>query len=708
MPPRYCFLLLGTALALIPSVASADPILTPIIAAAGISGSLSIGAATISYASILSSAIITAASIGASLLLGKQKKEKGDPSQLQIKQAIPARLRGYGRDKLGGAIVFMETSFGALYQAFVHCEGEIDSYEEWWLNDVNALIATNSLGGDVQTLPWGSNISIESHKGEAGQTASAKLTSAFGTWTTNHRLRGLAYSVVRCGWVKEKVFQKVYPNGAPGLRVVARLAKVLDPRNGTTAWSDNPALCILDFLTHPRGFNLPMSRINTASFGAFATVCDQVVLLKSGFQEYRYRLGGTYDLTEEPREVLRRMLETCDGEIIPYPDGTVGIRGGVWTAPTVTIDDSVITGYTYEQGNDKLAAFNRLKLTYTSPLHDYQPVETEAWEDLNNQTQTGAVLSQDLTLDMVQSHGQARRLAKIAMAKGNPRHKITLNTNLAGLNALGERTIRLVLSEAGIDETFLVTAFEVSGEMTGCTLSLASLDASAYAWTPATEEGTPPPVPQDTAVPTNPPDPQGVTVLSIRKEITGGVFNVYARATVTALTGNYAPFQTVGRIRKQGTTEWKDMVADGDWAVISEVLEDGQVYEVQVAHAGWGGANGQSVGNWSTIQTITATADPVPPAAPSSLAASVVSGNNVSVTWVNPNSGNYYATRVYRGTSTSFGSATFIGSVYGTAFTAGNASDIGLASGTYRYWVVAINRSGAASPATGPVSVTIT
>ena len=40
-----------------------------------------------------------------------------------------------------------------------------------------------------------------------------------------------------------------FPNGFPEITAIIKGKKVYDPRTSTTAWSDNPALCLRDYLT---------------------------------------------------------------------------------------------------------------------------------------------------------------------------------------------------------------------------------------------------------------------------------------------------------------------------------------------------------------------------------------------------------------------------------------------------------------------------
>src|SRR5690606_18435749 len=111
------------------------------------------------------------------------------------------------------------------------------------------------------------------------------------------------------------------------------------------------------------------------SFAAFADLCDEAVPLAEGGTEKRYRLWGIYQLTDEPDAVIQRMRRTCAAEFYQTPEGKIGIRGGKWEPPTVTIGEKHILGHSLEQGNNRFSAFNELKLTYTSPEHDYQSME---------------------------------------------------------------------------------------------------------------------------------------------------------------------------------------------------------------------------------------------------------------------------------------------------------------------------------------------
>lgn len=115
-------------------------------------------------------------------------------------------------------------------------------------------------------------IKVDKHLGTTGQTVSTYLNSvAASQWTSNHRLRGLAYVVVTLD-LDEPRFQA----GPPQLSFDVSGKKVHDPRTGTTAWSENAALCVRDYLMSVQGYGVASADIDLAN--ADADACDARLL----------------------------------------------------------------------------------------------------------------------------------------------------------------------------------------------------------------------------------------------------------------------------------------------------------------------------------------------------------------------------------------------------------------------------------------------
>lgn len=692
-------------------------IITAAASTAGYSGAVIAGYAIAGVS--LSTIVGTTALVGGSLLVQTlttpDSKQKVASRQFATRQALPPRRRAYGRVKLSGPFVAYDAYNGGFYIAVYLVEGPIDAIEEYWLDDRQAALPPGSLGGPSGVAPWLAAVTLEAHLGTPDQAASPLLME-LPYWTEDYRLRGCAYLAQRAAPVAEKFFQKVYESGSwPQPRAVLRASKVRnvnDPAQtsdpATWAWSDNAALCIRDFLTHPTwGMQVPEEMIDDDSFRAMATLCAEPVVNRYGNTYPRYFLAGTYDLTDEPADVLQGMLDACDGRLFLTPDGKIGITGGRYVPPEVTIgQDAVISIGSLEVGSGKRATFNRLKTSFVSWAHDYQQIEGEPWDDLDGQAEAGEILEQDFSRPWVSLHNQLRRLAKIHTAKQNPRFRIAgLVTGRAGLPALYEDVIRLDLPRYGINAVFRVERAVAAGDGSTCTFDLASIDPTAWDFDAATEEGETPPLPNAEASPEEIPVPTNLTVLVERRAVSGGVSAVFAR--LVAAEPERADLSLIGRYRRVGDTAWLDMVPEGDnrASLISSVLADGEVYEIQGAVATYGQAR-QSAWLAASGSPVTATADPAAPSAPTGLTASANAGV-VTVAWTN-GAPNVAAARLYRGTaSSSFAQATLIRTISSGPNQSLTTSD-SRPAGTYRYWVTCANGSGVASAPAGPATVTVT
>lgn len=517
-------------------------------------------------AGVIGNIAVGAALLGASALFSANRGPQTSTPQAQanINQSAGQRIRGYGRAKLGGTRAFFDSKDGALDQITMAHHGEVDAFEQFYIGD---RPVDRDVNGNVTTAPFSPWIGIGEKFGEADQLADPTMMANWpGVWTSAHRLRGIAYWQARFQSPLAEDLQTIFPESYnTPITCIMRLSKVWDPRQpgqsatnpATWAWRDNAGLCILDYLRHPDGYRLGIDDVDIPSFIAFANTCDEVVPLASGGSTVRYRLWGVYGFLDDPADVLAKMRAACDAEFYQTPEGKVAIRGGKWQAPTVTITEHDILGHTLEQGNNRFAAFNELKLLYTSSAHDYQTTEATAWIDEPDQEVRGPLPS-ELRLDMVPSNSQARRLAKIHIAKSNPAWKGTVVTNLSGLNALGERTVRLVLPELEIDDAFFVAGLSISPELDRVELSLMSISEQAYAWTTA-EEGAPPAIPTDTRPDLSLPVPS-VPVLSVN-----ALKTVFAEVDAPDSSG----LQLQAQIRAGAGSLWREMFVD-DGSVIAE------------------------------------------------------------------------------------------------------------------------------------------
>lgn len=518
-------------------------------------------------AGVITNIAVGAALLGISTLLTAKGPQTSTPqAQATQNQATGPRIRGYGNAKLGGTRAFWDSRDGTLFQIIMAHHGEISAFNQFYIGDIN--VARDGLGY-VNSAPFNGQVLIQTATGATDQAAYSGMTALWpGVWTAEHRLRGIASWFVRFYSPSPERFQLVFPDGYnTPVTCVCSLSKIWDPRDPTQsqsdattwAWRDNASLCIMDYLTHKDGYNLSINDIDIPSFTAFADVCDEPVALAAGGAQPRYRLWGVYSLSDEPQDVLRKMQATCDAEFYQTAEGKIAIRGGKWEAPTVTITERDILGHSMEQGNNKFSAFNQLKIIYTSAQHGFQRMEATAWNNLADQFERG-ILPTELDLDLVPTGPQARRLAKIHIGKSNPEWKGTIVANLSALNALGERTVRVVLPELQIDDAFFVAGFSIRPDLSGVEISVISISEESYLWDAETEELADAPIPQDTTPDLTLPVPLSLTLSEPIADV--------VRATVASPGRDDIELQV--QIRAGAGSLWQEMQVDPDTPLQAE------------------------------------------------------------------------------------------------------------------------------------------
>jgi hypothetical protein len=192
----------------------------------------------------------------------------------------------YGKARVGGTITHIETSGTDNYKLsmiVVLAGHEIESLEQVLINDTK-LTTTSSGGFQYATNSKFINTDNENNFG-SGRLLRYKFvdgsqTTADSTITSNTSLGssdkfiGMAYMLI------EMVFDsEAFGGGIPPLAFVIKGKKVYDPRTSTTAWSDNPALCVRDYITDTTyGLKATSDEVlDTTALGGFsaaANTCD--------------------------------------------------------------------------------------------------------------------------------------------------------------------------------------------------------------------------------------------------------------------------------------------------------------------------------------------------------------------------------------------------------------------------------------------------
>lgn len=472
--------------------------------------------ATVNFFAIGAGAGIINAGIGVALSSAAQALLAPDmpaiePSsgQLQIRQDVPPRFRSYGETVISGALWWQDVGdFNLkdddLVLGHVLNDGRIDSIVERWI-DGNVVEVDGS--GNITTDPYATDLTTARFHVRLGLATETAYDEILSEWSTVARGDGLATSLVVLDTAADAEHQfEIFPNAKPEIAHRGKWSVVYDWRDSaqdrddetTWEWRDNPIVCLAHEMTVKGGIPWAKIAANLAEWTEAAGVCDETVDRKDGTTEKRYRLVGTVVATEERKAVWRRMLDTCDGRMWQRADGSLGIQAGKWRAPRVRLTDDHIVDAEWVPGPDRLEALDGVRATYMSADHNFVEQEAEPWPTGAAVVALGESRVGRLNLSMVASHAQARRIEKRTFVRANA-PRLTVRTNLAGLQLQDERTVQMEIADLGIARAFEVERWEREAGSPVCSVDLVAVGASIDDWEPETEEGTPPSVPHTLA-----------------------------------------------------------------------------------------------------------------------------------------------------------------------------------------------------------------
>lgn len=578
--------------------------------AAGLAGSGLVAGLTIlgtSVTAILVNIAISFALTGILGLIAGSNVQRPAAQKQNIKQAIPPRRRAYGRVKLGGYYGFLNDKSSSMYIVILMTQGEIDAFEEHWLG--SDLLTLTPSGGDFYVsnptrYVWKSShfATLEGHTGSDTQAADSVLTAAWpGVLDSNFRLLGIAYARLKLLSPKPEDFSKVYPSGLPDYNGVIRAAKVWDPRDPgqdpddptTWAWTQNAALIILDYLWHNDGMRLPRALLEAGidTWKLQATACDTDRVLADSSIEPWYRLSGTYDLTDPPKQTLPLMLDPIDGRLGLRPDGAIVLDVGQWQPPDILIQDRDIYTYSMTRGRQQSDVRNEIRAQFVDPASNYIAVEPEPYRNQDSIDVDGL---QSMTMDLswCPSNGQARYRLKVEAGRHDAnRWNGQVVTNAYGMKFLTSRadgtrrrTVNIAIAELGIDDTFEVQRFNFDVKNGRCTFSVTQMGHPDYGWDADADEGTPPVVPTP-ITPDAVEDPANLTVTVDDSTITGGVIAKHITASVDPPTQEsltlVLQYRTHDGLVTDANAVWTNLTMDGEISGHTGTLPDGGVYDVR-------------------------------------------------------------------------------------------------------------------------------
>lgn len=555
--------------------------MAPFVAAIGLAAAAAVGVALTTTTAFVVGAVLlgvaTYTAVRTSRLRDGASVGSSAGFQTVVRGTTEPRRIVYGQAMLSGPIVYMNsagTENRDLYIVIALTGHEIDSFVGVYLDDKFVPIAdVHTLGGggtgdvfqDTGSPahgygPIGSTtvLYIREHLGATGQTVDTMLDTAFADITTNHRMRGCSYLVLRLVLVSGG--EQVWQNGVPSnIAVVLKGKKVYDPRLDSTfvgtwgtgsgaqrvatpstwAYSTNPPLCQADYLIDSDlGAGYTSARVDYDSVALAADACDTLVAIPVATTEKRFTCNGVLEVTDDHGPNIEAILSSMGGRL-RYYNGQWRIRASTFPSTDFTLTQADLIGpVTFRNAPERTERYNAVRGTYFDPSRQYKSSQYLTVNDTTTRTNRDAslVLYKDLDLPMTNSEYMAQRLAFRALNQCTLTGLCVFPLGYQGMNIAPHDTGTVTLSELGWSSKIMRAVALRHVDMVGVEPTLKEDSSAAYtdpieaAYGTRTAAGA-------ITFPTAPPLITGVIFDPLFKQPIGNSWIIEAGAGVSIVSG---------------------------------------------------------------------------------------------------------------------------------------------------------------------------
>jgi hypothetical protein len=389
----------------------------------------------------------------------------------------------YGLSPVVGTPIFRDTSGTNgefLWVVYTLAEGECDSISDITFDGVSYNDA--SISG---------KISFNFYSGTDTQTADGALVAAAGSWTTNHRLRGICYVIIKY------TYDTQVWSGEPQPKFILKGKKCAPIGGGTASFTTDPARILQDYLTNSTyGKGLALSDLD--AFSAGSTYCTSPETQHNGGAGTiaRFAFNGVLSTSVSIKKNAEAILYSMIGHL-PWIAGKykLVIERDDETS-TFLFDEDTITGaFTVKDVGIKQRA-NEVYYSYKNVLIDYS--EASEFTKLSS----GVITSEDngraIRKNVTNKYETDKYRAK---NRSNTILKVSRNGITVGLKSANSKVLQIetgvVVSITRASQAWtakLFRVFDIKMNQGGrFDFALREYDATNYDWAVSAEKSEPVP-----------------------------------------------------------------------------------------------------------------------------------------------------------------------------------------------------------------------
>lgn len=556
---------------------------------------------------------------------------------------------------------------------------------------------------------WGSEkIRMIYKDGDPNQAAEGWPDIDTPMWTSEHRLRGVAYLRMLNLWDED-----VYHSGAPQVGAVLKGGWVdghpyFDPRTGTNpTHTTNPAILSAWYMTLPRrlgGMGIPESWVDWPYVSAAANICDEMIRVRTldgaGYEHIkRYECNTVIDTGNPPTQNLDMILSAMAGDRV-FTAGRYRIFAGSFRTATVTLTDDDVAGdkdIAMDKSGQDDAPANIVTSTFVNAHRNWLESSPRPIRNDTYVLSDGAESPLDLSLPATTDERQAAYLMGVALESARPAFAGTLRVLGVGEDLAVMDTVQLDLSNR---PEYMGRTFQIVNRIDNWdgTFDLTLQETRANVWS----------LDPDTFLPTDPTPVTDTSYLWNVAPVTGLVIDAQkpqalADGAAVVRVDMVWDEHPQPYVRQGGRIELRYRAPNGDWAWITPVagdatgtsftaaLIDGVTYQFQARAVNGVGAVSNWTDGWEDYDGVIG----APPAITSLTTFGVVKG--IDLSWVMPGTRNAIRhTEIRYGASNQFQDAVLLGHF---AWPTDRHSLLGLAyTAQLWFWARLVDENGTGGP----------
>ena len=600
---------------------AAIPAVAAMVASYGISTSTAVIMAVGAIgASVLGAVVAAGISYLGNSILGEAAKPGSsmgsfDSGVLSNKAAADAYLPVvYGSRLMGGYRVLVRTTGPKneyLHIVLAICHGTINAISTVYLD-----------GTETTDEKYDGLVTVTKYLGTDTQAADPNLVNDIDEWTTDHRLRGVAYL-----YVKIKYDSSVFSSIPEITAQIEGIADIYDPRDATEKYTDNPALCVRDYCTSTRyGRGIAAANFPDEYVIAEANHCDELVA-KGEEEAKRYTCNGAIDTEQSMLENTKALLTSMRGVVI-FSSGQYKLRSDrIGTSTFSLTEDNVnIAEITMSLGS-LTNTFNLVEGKFFNPDEDSQ-YDYAIWDDEAARTaDNGRELDKTVELKFTNDYYTALQIATLTGKASRLQAAMELVAQPEGINCEVFDVIDVTLGQYGFDEK-LFRVMEMSLREDGLvSMSLLEYDDGTYDFgtiaLKAARARTTLPSTSDVSAPTGLALESGTGVLFVRGDGTvASRVKVSWAAPADIFVTSGGSIEVQYKLSDDDTWEFGALLSGSTIQTFINDVQDGEAYDVRIRSIN---ASGFSSG-WVTTSNYTIVGKSELPPAPTSL---IVQGDTI-------------------------------------------------------------------------------